>query len=64
MLADEFPLSFVNTKFIFVILFITLGFIPKGHSTGAIRHTGPHLFTSKPTYNQGFPGSLVSKESA
>lgn len=26
MLADEFPLSFVNTEFILVILFITLGF--------------------------------------
>ena len=63
MLAEEFPLSFVNTKFTFVILFITPGFIPKCHFTGAIRHMGPYLFISKPMYNQGFLGSLVSKES-
>ena len=40
MLAEEFPLSFVNTKFTFVILFITPGFIPKCHFTGAITISG------------------------
>ena len=64
MLADEFPLSFVHTKFTLVILFITQGFTPQCHSTGAISHMGPYLFISKPTNNQGLPGSLVSKESA
>ena len=48
MLADEFPLSFVNSEFFLVMLFIVLGFYQL--LPGAIRHLGPYLFILKSTY--------------